>query len=76
MTIIFKKDANDAVGQQISNFYAFKLPTPGPEVIKLFLCSTQLSTKFQLLVKTEIQANKYFPCLKSLICCIYHAYKY
>ena len=27
---------------------------PGPEVIKLFSCSTQLSTKFQLLIKTKI----------------------
>ena len=27
---------------------------PGPAVIKLFSCSTQLSTNFQLLVKTKI----------------------
>ena len=27
---------------------------PGPEVIKLFSCSTQLSTKFQLLINTKI----------------------
>ena len=27
---------------------------PGPEVIKLFPCSTQLSMKFQLLIKTKI----------------------
>ena len=27
---------------------------PGPAVIKLFSCSTQLSTKFQLLIKTKI----------------------
>ena len=31
---------------------------PGPEVIKLFSCSTQLSTKFQLLMKTKILKNK------------------
>ena len=31
---------------------------PGPEVIKLFSCSTQLSTKFQLLMKTKIPTNK------------------
>ena len=30
----------------------------GPEVIKLFSCSTQLSTKFQLLIKTKIPTNK------------------
>ena len=29
-----------------------------PEVIKLFSCSTQLSTKFQLLIKTKIPTNK------------------
>ena len=28
------------------------------EVIKLFSCSTQLSTKFQLLIKTKIQTNE------------------
>ena len=27
---------------------------PGPEVIKLFSSSTQLSTKFQMLIKTKI----------------------
>ena len=27
---------------------------PRPEAIKLFSCSTQLSTKFQLLIKTKI----------------------
>ena len=31
--------------------------TSGPEVIKLFSCSTQLSTKFQLLIKTKIQST-------------------
>ena len=29
-----------------------------PEVIKLFSFSTQLSTKFQLLIKTKIPTNK------------------
>ena len=29
----------------------------GSEVIKHFSCSTQLSTKFQLLIKTKIQTN-------------------
>ena len=27
---------------------------PGPEVIELFSCSTQLSLKFQILINTEI----------------------
>ena len=28
--------------------------TPGPEVIKLFSCSSQLSVKFQMLINTDI----------------------
>ena len=48
---------------------------PGPEVIKLFSCLTQLSMKFQLLTKTKIQANKEVSCFKSLRCCTYHANK-
>ena len=47
---------------------------PGPEVIKLFSCSTQLSTNFQLLIKTKIPTNKEVSCFKSLKC-IYHANK-
>ena len=35
---------------------------PGPEVIKLFSCSTQLSTKFQLLIKTKILTNIEVSC--------------
>ena len=46
-----------------------------PEVIKLFSCSTQLSTKFELLIKTKIPTNKEITCFKSLRLCIYHAYK-
>ena len=45
----------------------------GPKVIKLFSCSTQLSMKFQLLIKTKIQTNEEVSCFKSLRCCIYHA---
>ena len=41
--------------------------SPGPEVfIKLFSCSTQLSTKLQLLIKTKIPTNKDASCFKSL----------
>ena len=47
----------------------------GPQVIKLFSCSTQLSTKFQLLINTKIPTNKEVSCLRSLWCCIYHANK-
>ena len=38
----------------------------GPEVIKLFSCSSQLSMKFQLLTKTKISTNEVVSCFKSL----------
>ena len=34
--------------------YAHIYSQSGPEVIKLFSCSTQLSTQFQLLINTKI----------------------
>ena len=58
------------------NMLKHKLTTdPGPEVIKLFSCSTQLSTKFQLLIKTKILTNKEISCFKTLRGCINHANK-
>ena len=39
------------------------LAFPGPEVIKHFSCSTKLSTKFELLIKTKYmyrQTKKFF----------------
>ena len=47
----------------------------GLEVIILFSCSTQLSMKFQLLIKTKIPTNGEVSCFKSLIGCIYTANK-
>ena len=44
----------------------------GPDFIKLFSCSTQLSTKFQLLRKTKILTNKEVSRFKFFKCCIYH----
>ena len=41
---------------------------PGSDVIKLFSYSTQLSTNFQLLIKTKIPTNKEASCFKSLTC--------
>ena len=35
---------------------------PGPEVIKLFSCSTQLSMKFKLLIKTKMPTYKEVSC--------------
>ena len=40
---------------------------PGTKVIKLFSCSTQLSTKFQLLIKTKMLKNKDFVCFQTLM---------
>ena len=37
-----------------------RLESAGPEVIKLFLCSTQLSSKFQLLIKLKSRQIKKF----------------
>ena len=47
--------------------------TDDPEIIKLFSCSTQLGTKFELLIKTKIRTNEEVACSKALSCCIYHA---
>ena len=33
------------------------IQTPGPEVIKLFTCSSQLIMKFQLLINVEVVKN-------------------
>ena len=38
---------------------------PGPGVIKLFSCSTQLSTKFQLLINTKYRQIMKFLAFKS-----------
>ena len=43
-----------------------------PRGFKFISCSTQLSTKFQLLIKTKIPTNIKVSCFWSLICCIYH----
>ena len=36
----------------------------GPEVIKLFLCSSQLSMKFQMLISIKISRNSAFVRLR------------
>ena len=45
----------------------------GLEVIKLFSCSTQLSTKLQLLIKTKMLENKDFSFFRALRYFIYPA---
>ena len=49
--------------------------SPGPENIKLFQFSTQLSINFQLLIKSKIVKNMDFSSLQTLKCCIYDANK-
>ena len=48
---------------------------PVPEVMKRLTCTTELSTKFQLLIKTKISTNEEVSRFKSLRGCIYHANK-
>ena len=57
---------------QENPFSAFETWSQG---YKTFSCSTQLSTKFQLLIRTEMPINEEVSCCKSLRCCIYHANK-
>ena len=54
--------------QDKSPFEPMKALIRPDEVIKLFICLTQLSTKFQLLMKTKIPTNKEVSCFKSLRC--------
>ena len=46
---------------------------PGPEVIIFFMhnCSTQLSMKFQLLIKTYMLKMKDFSCFQTPMYCIF-----
>ena len=64
-----------AGGETVVMNYKMEDVSTGPEVIKLFLCSTQLGTKFQLLIKTKILTNKEVSCFNFLRCCIYYANK-
>ena len=48
-------------------YLAYCKTRPRGQVIKLFSCSTQLSTKFQLLIKTKMLKNTDFSWLR---CCI------
>ena len=51
-----------------------KFSLSGPKVIEHFSCSTQLSNKFQLLIKNKM-LKEYFSCSTTLRCRIYHANK-
>ena len=45
--------------------------TPGSGAIKLFSCSTQLSMKFQVLMKPKMLKSTDFSCFQTLRYCIY-----
>ena len=59
----------------LTNLQLLEKLRPDPVVIKHISRSTQLSTKFQLLIKIKIPTNKEASCFKSLRYCIYHANK-
>ena len=71
---VLEKMHENMVGKTSINLILY-LKLPGSVVIKLFSCSTQLRTKFQLLIKAKIPTNEEVSCFKSLRCCIYHANK-
>ena len=47
----------------------------GPRGCKPFLCSTQLSMEFQMLIKSKLLKSKDFSCFQMLRYRIYHAHK-
>ena len=53
--------------------YFYMLFSARPQGYKKKSYSTQMSMKFQLLIKTKISTIKIISCIKSLRCCIYHA---
>ena len=63
-------------GLQGNTTYFFQVcDYPGPEVIKHFSCSTQLSMKFKLLITIKMLKNKYFSYFQTLWYSIYRANK-
>ena len=53
------KYAVEVIAFPLATLMNFILKT-GPEVIKLFLCSTQLSMKFQMLISIKLSRNSAF----------------
>ena len=54
-----KGSIGKGLGNSVNQIAPAEAISPRLEVIKLFSCSTQLSTKFQLLVKTKIPTKKF-----------------
>ena len=57
--VFFQNRLSQKIQEYDQNVSQFVIVEPGPGVIKLFSCSTQLSTKFQLLIKTKILTKKF-----------------
>ena len=65
-------------------FYRHKVARPklwsavqlGPNIIKLFSCSTQLSMKFYLLINTKLLISTVVFLLSLAACEVFYAYKY
>ena len=74
-TVLYDTFYSTIPGREVICKYSTYRQVLSPEVIKLFPCSTQLSIKFQLLMKTKVLKNKNFSCCQPLRCCIYHAHK-
>ena len=55
----------------VTGLFKIILPIWPKTFIKLFSCSTQLSMKFQLLIKAKMLKNNYFSCCQTLSWCIY-----
>ena len=81
--IINRGNILQQITDKISNLY-FTVPEKyllaietkvRPQGYKTFSCSTQLSMKFQLLIKTKIPSNEEVSFFKSYRCCIDHANK-
>ena len=51
----------DYVIKQVTMKTLKGVSTSGPKVVKLFSCSTQLSMKLKLIIKTEIAHINYTP---------------
>ena len=70
-----KKLLQTGTPEILSDIKSQAISANAEQVIKLFSCSTQLSMKFQLLIKTKISTNEEVSCFKSLRCCNYPAHK-
>ena len=53
INVIFVSFKKKSINEVMISAYLNMIVQPGPVIMKLFSCSTQLSMKFQLLIKTK-----------------------